>query len=122
MKTALVFALLAAASSLAVAAPAGGGATKRPSLALADATPLTFAGRGFKRAERVRVTAVVGGRTLLRRVAATQTGTFTARFEVSVAVDPCSTHLAASAVGSAGSRAAYKLPQRECPPPAPPEG
>ena len=109
-----VLAVVTAAAALA-AAPAAATTAARPSLALVDRTPVTFAGRGFKGGEGVRVTVSVDGRTHTKRVVASPSGAFTARYTVWAAEDACTTALAANAIGSRGSRAAYKLPQRACP-------
>jgi hypothetical protein len=112
---AAVFLLLVLTVGAILGVSSGTGATAKPTLRLADMQPLVLKGRSFKRAERVTVTVRVEGARRVDRVRATSSGGFTAVFQ-SVEYDPCGGALFAGAVGSRGSEASLKLPQRECPP------
>ena len=106
----VVFAVLCALASVA----GGGAATAHPRLRLLDAEPVAFKGTGFRSHERVRV-AVYAGERVVKRVAAGLRGAFVVRFD-DVRSDPCAA-FSAVAVGSRGSRAIFKRPPTECPPP-----
>jgi hypothetical protein len=89
------------------------GKTKpRPSIVLVAHTPLTVAGRGFARGERVTLRALLGGRSYVRVVRASIAGRFTARF--GSAMQEC-TPFVISAIGRSGRIAALK--RLEIPPP-----
>jgi hypothetical protein len=108
----LVVALLLAVSGSAATANGHGG-VGRASLTLLKPEPLKLRGIRFLAGERVRVTVSVPS-PRAKRVTASAAGSFAAAF-ADVSVDPCS-GLTAVAVGSRGSRATLKLPQRQCPP------
>jgi hypothetical protein len=102
----------------AVAAPAL--ATPRvPRIWLASKSPAAVAGRGFQAQERVKVVVAESGTRWAKVVDATEAGTFTARFRISVSVR-CGSLVAVTATGSKGSRATWKLTEAECPPPIDP--
>ena len=109
----LTVALLLAVSTVG---PASTAPAAKPTLRLVAKSPAKLRGTGFKARERVRVTLVVDETSRVRTVRATTAGAFTATFEGMAATDPCSA-IGARAVGSRGSRAALKLPQRMCPMP-----
>jgi len=109
-------AFAAVAASQATAAP-------RPpaTIRLVDRDPVTIAGTHFRSHERVKVTINVGGVQHARRVIASATGTFRAKF-VDVSATSCG--LYAGAVGSRGATATLS-PPRACtadiaPPPVAP--
>jgi hypothetical protein len=106
-------ALLVAAVVLATTAAAVAG-TRHPRVRLSDRAPATVAGAYFRPAERVTVTVSTGGLVLRKTVAAGTTGSFTARWRRALP-ETCSA-LAVTAVGSAGSRAVYKVVP-DCAPP-----
>jgi hypothetical protein len=85
----------------------------RPGLRVVDRDPLVLAGRRFEPRERVRLTVVSGGERHALKVRATPDGKFVARF-AAVRLDRCSGSLAVSAVGSAGSRAGFRLERLHC--------
>jgi hypothetical protein len=105
--------LIAVFAGLAVfTGPASGRITK-PTLRIADTTPLAVQGVHFRSAERVTVVVASNGRHA-KVVRASQLGRFVVRF-ASVNPDVCNGFVV-TATGNRGSRATYKLPQRECPP------
>jgi hypothetical protein len=85
-----------------------------PRLRVADSTPLTVTGVGFKSHERVRIV-YSADQTSTRHTTATAAGTFTARF-VGVAFQACKLHRL-WAVGSLGSKAVFRMPPVPCAPP-----
>ena len=87
----------------------------RPTLRLVSLSPTTVAGVHFQGKERVRVRLRTNDRSATRHVVATRLGKFVVTFG-SKPFDPCNSSLSVTAVGARGSRAAVKLPQRECPP------
>jgi hypothetical protein len=108
-------ALLVAAAMLATAAMlASARATARPTLRLVDATPVAFRGAGFKTHERVRAVIYLRARAV-KRVVAGPRGGFVVRF-ADLRADRCAA-FSAVAIGNRGSRAAFKRPLPECPPP-----
>ena len=106
---------LAAAAVAALAATGAVAQTARPTLRLVSVSPTTVAGAHFKAREHVRVRLQTSERSATRRLIATRLGRFVAHFG-SQPFDPCNSSLSVTAVGARGSRAAVKLPQRECPP------
>ena len=90
-------------------------------VSLADRSPLTVKGTSFKAHERVLVT-VTAGTKFVRRVTATQTGAFVARFASTATLkNDCGVSTQILAVGNRGSVAGVKIPGKECPnPPADP--
>jgi hypothetical protein len=99
-----------AAAALATASASGESAAK-PSLWLADASPLALRGSGFRPKEHVLVT-VTAHRRVSRRTVASRRGTFEL---VVPGVDSsnCS-GFSATAVGNRGSRASYKRAPGQC--------
>jgi hypothetical protein len=100
MKTLVVTGLLLFAATASGASGASGTADQ-PRLGLADERPLTVQGAGFEATERV-VVRLAAGRLWTRRVVARPTGTFTARFAVTLA--DCQ-RFTVRAVGELGSHA-----------------
>jgi hypothetical protein len=107
----------AVAGFAAAAGPAPANTQGTAALRLVDQNPVTLRGSGFKRRERVSISAASGGPRLVRVVRATAAGTFTVVF-TQLRFDPCD--LEARAVGGSGSRAVLKLPERMCPLPLSP--
>jgi hypothetical protein len=92
--------LSVAVATVLLAAPAGAQAAR---LTLAGTRPVAVRGTGFHHSERVRVSIRRStGRTLVRRVTTSRTGTFKLTFPS--AAPPCGSWTA-TAVGSLGSRA-----------------
>jgi hypothetical protein len=85
---------------LAVAAGAAG--ASKPSLGLVGKRPVSVRGTSFQPAERVGVTLAAGGMRFKRTVRASDAGSFTARFRVSLSACKPFT---VQAFGSLGSRA-----------------
>ena len=92
----------------------GGATTTQPRLRLLDAAPVVLRGVGFQPRERVRILVYAGERAV-KRVAAGRRGTFVVRFG-DLQADRCAA-FSAVAAGNRGSRAAFKRPLPECPPP-----
>jgi hypothetical protein len=107
------------AVALAVAAPAA--ATPRVArIWLASSSPVVVAGRGFQDQERVKVTVAAANGRWAKSVLATQAGSLTARFRVSIATR-CGSSATITALGTKGSRASWKLvDEQQCPPPLDP--
>ncbi len=105
--------LLAAIAIAVAATPALGAPNARPALRLLDRAPVTVTGRGFEPQETVRVRLAADGRSWTRRAVASATGTFRARFTISLG--RCES-LSLQAFGSAGSRARLFVtsPQPDC--------
>lgn len=102
----LSIAAAALAATSVAAAVHGPAVTRKAALALVSKTPITVAGRSFASRERVTVRVSLDGRTIARAVVATAAGRFAVRFPKTSA-DEC-TRVVATAVGSAGSRAATR--------------
>ena len=113
--------LIASFAVLALLAPAAAvgnaGTAAKARIWLADRSPLVVKGSGFKPHERVVVTAQLGSRYVVRRVA-TAAGTFTATFTTAGGKVGCN-GIAVRAAGARGTVAVLKVPGMECPPPPP---
>jgi hypothetical protein len=105
-------AVLIAIAALLVVAPAAL-AAGTPHVRLADRSPATVAGTGFRHAERVLVVVRSGKVTLSKRVVTTARGTFTARFAHDLPVMPCG-QVSVRVLGPFGERAAWKTPPQLC--------
>jgi hypothetical protein len=105
---------------LVVAVPASAGL--QPQLRLVDSSPLTLAGAGFKKSERVTLALYVHDARYAKRVRATLGGTFRVAFQSAGAIDRCNTDVWAQATGSRGSSATMKRAQPQCPPALSPPG
>ncbi len=105
MLTALATAVVAALASLAP----GEAAASKPSIGLADQSPITVTGRGFEGSERVVVKLVGDGTERRKTVVANQLGRFTVRWP-GAALPQCGPYTV-SAAGSRGSRAMLRRMQ-----------
>lgn len=114
MRLAALLVSLVAASLLATALAAGGGDRSKPTLRVARAAPLALAGNHFRARERVRVTVRAAGARTTKAVRASRRGRFVVRF-AALGLDRCNSDWTALATGAGGSRAAFKLPQLQCP-------
>jgi hypothetical protein len=108
-------AALALALVLAFGAASGDGSA-RARLSVVHTAPFTVRGSGFKPAERVALVVAVKSRRQ-RRVVASSTGSFVARFK-GPAIGRCSAYFV-RARGNRGSLAVLKVVP-ECPAPPPP--
>jgi hypothetical protein len=91
-------------------------AQTKPTLRLVRDTPLTLRGSGFRSGEIVRLTLLRAGKGRVdRSIRAGAAGTFTARFPLLVATQPCRS-LTVRAVGAEGRQALYT---HRCQPPDP---
>jgi hypothetical protein len=114
MKRILVL-LLALTALVPALAPA---AARHPRVWLADQSPLTVRGSGFKAHEKVVVTVTLDGR-FTRTKDATAAGALTATWTATTVKAGCLS-VSIRAVGNRGSVATYKSVARECAPPPPP--
>jgi len=89
------------------------GATPRPVAKIADLTPLTLTGTGFKPMERVLVYVELRGETRIRKTRATMTGGLTAAF-TGLSLGRCGNDVKLRFVGSQGSRVVIELHQPDC--------
>jgi hypothetical protein len=105
--------VLAAALGL-VAVSGGSGAESTARLRLAAIVPPVVAGTGFEPRERVVVTLAVRRAVRSKTVRASSAGSFAARFDPLLALEPCEGVVVARATGSHGSRAVLR---RACRPP-----
>jgi hypothetical protein len=103
--------LASAALATAGARASGSESAVKPSLWLADASPLVLRGGGFRPKERV-VVIVAAHRRVSRRTVASRRGTFELVFP-GVDSSNCS-GFSATAVGNRGSRASYKRAPGQC--------
>lgn len=108
------------ALALGLALVAGANAAQQQaSIRIVRVAPLTVRGEGFDAGQRVRLVATTG-RARDRAVArATGTGTFTARFSMLFAVEPCHGTLVVAVTNPAGVRATTKRPCRPADPQLP---
>jgi hypothetical protein len=106
MRRAWVVGLGVIALALSPSAPSA--ANSSPELRLADRSPLTIDGRGFKPGERVRVTVHAAGVLRGKTASARRSGRFGVRF-ADLTLGPC-TGFRVAAKGSLGSRAKLNPP------------
>lgn len=106
-KTLLLGLLLAAVA----ASPGAARPDAQPSIRVVAHAPVVVTGSSFRARERVRVTVAVLKVTRVATVRATARGTFRLAFALS-AQDPC--NVRASAVGSSGAKAAWRMSERMC--------
>jgi hypothetical protein len=114
VKAISVTTLVLSAGLVVTGATASASADARPraTVTVVDDSPVVVIGRGFARAERVTLRALVEGRRYSRVVRAGPTGRFKARFET---VSAKCRALQVSAVGRTGRTAAFR--RFEIPPP-----
>jgi hypothetical protein len=86
----------------------------RARVRMLDPAPLTLRGLGFADEERVRLTVSLGERSVLRKLRASETGSFTTRFDT-MRYGRCGPPLEVEAAGSGGSRVSWKLVPLDCP-------
>jgi hypothetical protein len=108
--------LAAAVSSIALVGgnAAGGTRATKPSLRFVRIDPLIVAGRSFRSAERVTVTARIGGSRRIATVTANGEGAFGVRLGRVRNYDPCGAPLSMSARGPQGSSATVRTLPRMC--------
>ena len=105
MRRAVVVLLVVYLALLAAASSGGRSASPRAALRVADVSPFSVRGSGFRPQERVRIVAQVSGRHV-QAVVATAPGSFRVRF-VDVSVPACVGYVV-RATGNKGSRAAVR--------------
>ena len=105
---------VAVVTALVCVATAGAASVARAHVWLAGRSPATVKGAAFHPRERVAVTLTVGDVRLAKRVVATATGSFVARWTRAVPSGCVVTGIVAT--GSAGSRASYKVAPPMCAP------
>jgi hypothetical protein len=86
----------------------------KPRVRLLDPAPLTLRGLGFDPAEPVRLVVTLGDRTVVRKLRAASSGSFTAVYPA-VRYNRCTGSLEVSATGRTGSRVSWELVPLECP-------
>lgn len=96
-----------------VLATTASAASPRPAGKIADLTPLTVSGTGFKPSERVAVYVELRGDTRIRKTRASETGRFSVSF-TGVSLGRCGNEVEIRLVGSQGSRVTLELRQPDC--------
>lgn len=99
-------ALLAALAAASTALGSSEVAPRKAALAIVEPSPMTIAGHGFRRGERVAVRVVGDGAIHRKVVIANRFGRFTARWTGAV-VSECSPYVV-TATGTRGSRAVLR--------------
>ena len=102
-----------AATALAVSLALVAGAAQPPVVHVAADAPITVVGNGFREQEPVRVTIVMGTRTLADAAVASDDGGFTVRF-AGTRLDRCATPLVVTARGELTGLVTATLPLRDC--------
>jgi hypothetical protein len=95
---------------------ASAGPTQRAKLRIVSVNPVKASGRGFHARERVRLTVKTPTAHRVVGVRASASGSFTRAVTGLGHFDACLGPLIVTATGNEGSRAAAKVPQRECAP------
>jgi hypothetical protein len=93
--------------------PVNASGQTRPTLRIVNSWPLTLRGTHFQHRENVRVTVVMGEKTLSRRLQAGALGGFTVRF-VGVRLNYCALPLLISARGVSSGLVRARLPIVDC--------
>jgi hypothetical protein len=106
----MIVAVAAAAAGSTSAAVSPHGASAR--LLLMDSSSFALRGVGFKSDERVRITVDTSARDVTRTTTASSSGSFTMRI-AGVNLSACQ-GVAATAIGSEGSRASFKRAPGQC--------
>ena len=86
----------------------------KPRIRLLDPAPLTLRGLNFEETEAVRLVVRLGDRTVLRKVRATSSGSFTAAYPA-MRYNRCAGSLEVTATGRKGSRVSWELIPLDCP-------
>jgi len=103
-------------AAAALAAPAVGGGTSKPSLRVTRALPMTIRGADFRVGDSVRVTVVMGTRRFVQQARAGSAGGFTVTWP-GVRLNWCAMPLAIDARGARTGKVAARIPVAQCPPP-----
>jgi hypothetical protein len=116
MRTIATFAAFAALLAAGAASGAPASSEAAAALRVTSTYPLTVRGVAFKARERVTLTVLVAStkERRVRKVTAGRLGGFTTTFTAVLVDDRC--EITATAVGARGSRATFKVPQRQCRP------
>lgn len=86
----------------------------KPRVRLLDTAPLTLRGVDFEPAETVRLVVRLGDRTVVRKLQATRSGSFTSTYPA-MRYTRCNGSLEVTASGRRGSRASWELIPLDCP-------
>ena len=86
----------------------------KPRVRLLDPAPLTLRGLNFEETEAIRLVVRLGDRTVLRKVRATSSGSFTATYPA-MRYSRCAGSLEVTATGRKGSRVSWELLPLDCP-------
>jgi len=99
------------------------GATAKPRVWVTSKQPVVVRGTGFHPVERVGLTLTAKGLEKHRVLRVSRTGAFTARFTGTDLPAKGCLGLVVRAVGAAGSKATFRLPDNavDCAPPQPPD-
>jgi hypothetical protein len=105
-------------AAVIVAFLVGGGSAQaqdaKPRVRLHDTAPLTLRGVNFEPAEAVRLVVKLGDRTVVRKLQATRSGSFTSIYPA-MRYTRCNGSLEVTASGRTGSRVSWELTPLECP-------
>ena len=93
-------------------------ASSRPTLRLTSTADVVVHGTGFAKREQLKLTAVLRGGQIVRRVTASRLGAFTLR--LNGRIDPCTGGHLVQVLGPKSGVVRLKLSLRECPLPAAP--
>jgi hypothetical protein len=104
----------AIAASLFVVGVGQAQSDAKPRIRLLDPAPLTLRGLGFAQAESVRLVVRLGERTVVRKLRATSSGSFTAMYQA-MRYNRCTGSLEVTATGRQGSRVSWELIPLDCP-------
>jgi hypothetical protein len=109
------------AASLLALALLVSGATAKPRVWVTSKQPVVVRGTGFHSLERVELSLSAKGLSRHRALKVSRTGAFTARFTATSLPAKGCLGLVVRAVGAAGSRATFRLPDNavDCAPPQP---
>jgi hypothetical protein len=101
-------------AAVALLAPVGAASGRaKPALRIVDDLPLTLRGTNFRPRESVRITVVMGARSLSRQARAGLGGGFTIRFE-GVRLDYCAVPLVIRARAAISGIVLARIPVRDC--------
>jgi hypothetical protein len=101
-------------SLLAIGTAQARDAADKPRIRVLDLAPLTLRGVDFDASEQIRLVVRLGDRTVIRKLLATSTGSFTSRYPT-MRYNRCNGSLEVTASGRKGSRVSWELIPLECP-------
>jgi hypothetical protein len=104
----------AAIAALLVVAAAQAQSGEKPRVRILDLAPVTLRGFDFEQSEAVRLVVRLGDRTVVRKLVASSSGSFTATYPA-MRYNRCSGSLEVAATGRRGSRVSWELIPLDCP-------